>query len=95
MGAIVIRDLPVDVHTSLRRLAAERKLPLEAFVRETLAEIARRKPHGIDFERLTRSRAALGLFEDGPAWTPQLDDPKVSRKVLGLKKAKPRPARKK
>ncbi len=84
MTAIIIRNLPDDVHEALRKLAAERKQPVEAFVRETLSEVARRKRGGIDFEKLARDRAALGFHEDGPAWTPDLDDPALSRKVLGL-----------
>jgi plasmid stability protein len=100
MAAIVIRNLPDDVHEALRRMAAERKQPVEAFVRETLSEVAKRKRGGIDFELLARNRAALGLHEDGPAWTPDLDDPKLSWKVLGMKPPKPlkapkRPKRKK
>jgi plasmid stability protein len=94
MAAIVIRNLPDDVHAALQKLAAERRQPVEAFVRETLSDLARRKRTGIDFEKLARDRAALGLFEDGPGWTPDLDDPALSRKVLGLppirKKRKPK-----
>ena len=88
MAAIVIRNLPADVHAALQKLAAERKQPVEAFVRETLSEVALRKRGGIDFERLARSRAALGLYEDGPGWDPELDDPKLSWKVLGMKPPK-------
>lgn len=95
MGVILVRDIPDDVHDALRRLAAERKQPVETFVRETLSEVARRKRGGIDFEKLARNRAALGLFEDGPEWTPDLDDPKLSRQVLGLERPKARPKRKK
>lgn len=95
MAAIVIRNLPEDVHAALRRLAKERGQPVEAFVRETLSEVARRKRGGIDFEQLARNRAALGLFEDGPPWTPELDDPKLSWKVLGMKPPKGRPKRRK
>jgi plasmid stability protein len=89
MAAIVIRNLPDDVHDALRRLAAERKQPVEAFVRDKLSEFAKGKRGGIDFEKLARSRAALGLYEDGPTWTPDLDDPKLSWKVLGMKPPKP------
>jgi plasmid stability protein len=89
MAAIVIRNLPDDVHDALRRLAAEHKQPVEAFVREALSEVAKRKRSGIDFERLARNRAALGLYEDGPGWSPDLDDPKLSWKVLGMKPPKP------
>ena len=95
MAAIVIRNLPDDVHDALRKLAAERKQPVEAFVRDALRDIARRKPGGIDFEKLTRARAALGLYEDGPVWTPDLDDPKLSWKVLGMNPPQRRAKRKK
>jgi len=95
MAAMVIRNLPDDVHKALRRLAAEREQPVETFVRETLSEVARRKRTGIDFEKLARNRAALGLYEDGPEWTPDLDDPKLSRRVLGLENPKTSPKRKK
>jgi hypothetical protein len=43
-----------------------------------------RRKGGIDFDKLARDRAALGLFEDGPKWTKAMDDPALSRKVLGL-----------
>jgi plasmid stability protein len=93
MATIVIRNLPDDVHDALRRMAADRKQPVEAFVREVLIELARRKHGGIDFERLARNRAALGLYEDGPGWTPDLDDPKLSWKVLGMKPPRTRAKR--
>jgi plasmid stability protein len=95
VAAIVIRNIPDDVHAALQKLAKERGQPVEALARETLSEFALRKRSGIDFERLARNRAALGLYEDGPAWTPELDDPKLSRQVLGLEKTKARPKRKK
>lgn len=88
MAAIVIRNLPDDVHDALRRLAAERHQPLEALVREKLSEFARRPRGGIDFEKLARRRAELGLFEDGPEWTPAMDDPALSWKVLGMRAPK-------
>jgi plasmid stability protein len=95
VAAIVIRNLPDDVHDALRRMAAERQQPLEALVREKLSEFARRPRGGIDFEKLARRRAELGLFEDGPEWTPAMDDPALSRKVLGLSEPKPRKKKKK
>ncbi len=95
MAAIVIRNIRDDVHAALQKLAKERGQPVEALARDTLSEFALRKRTGIDFERLARNRAALGLYEDGPEWTPDLDDPKLSRQVLGLEKAKTRPKRKK
>lgn len=95
MAAIVIRNIPDDVHAALRKLAKDRGQPVEALARDTLSEFALRKRGGIDFERLARNRAALGLYEDGPEWTPDLDDPKLSRQVLGLAKTKARPKRKK
>jgi plasmid stability protein len=84
MAAIIIRNLPEAVHKALRRIAAERSISVEALVRDTLNEFAARKRSGIHFEKLSRDRAALGLHEDGPGWTPDLDDPALSRRVLGL-----------
>ena len=85
MSSIIIRNLPEPVHAALRRLAAERRLSVEALVRDSLTTLARQsRPGGIDFARLARDRAALGLSEDGPAWTEALDDPALSRRVLGL-----------
>jgi len=94
MAALVIRNIREDVHVALKRLAAERGQPVETFVRETLNEVALRKRTGIDFEQLKRNRAALGLFEDGPGWTPALDDPKLSWKVLGMKPPRNSPTKK-
>jgi plasmid stability protein len=94
MAAIIIRNLPDDVHEALRKLAAERKQPVEAFVRDKLSEIATRKKGGIDFDKLARARAALGLYEDGPVWTPDLDEPAVSWKVLGMSPPAPPKRRK-
>jgi hypothetical protein len=37
----------------------------------------------------------LGLYDDGPGWTPDLDDPKLSWKVLGMKPPRRRAKRKK
>ena len=39
MGTIVVKDLPDDVYATLQRLAAERRQPFDAFVRDTLREI--------------------------------------------------------
>jgi plasmid stability protein len=85
MAAITIRNLPEPVHDALRRIAAERHVSVEALARTALADLARQaRSGGIDFARLTRNRAALGLTEDGPEWTESLDDPAFSRRVLGL-----------
>ena len=93
MAALVIRNIREDVHAALKRLAAQRGQPVETFVRETLNEVALRKRTGIDFEQLQRNRVAHGLFEDGPEWTPALDDPKLSWKVLGMKPPKAAPTK--
>ena len=77
MSAITIRNLPEPVHDALRRLAAERHTSVEALARPA-------RCGGIDFEKLARDRAAFGLFDDGPAWTDAMDDPALSRLVLGL-----------
>lgn len=88
MAAIIIRNLPKAVHNALRKIAAERSVSLEALVREALNDFARRKRGGIDFEKLARDRVTAGLYEDGPGWGSDLDDPALSRKVLGLGSAK-------
>jgi plasmid stability protein len=85
MSAITIRNLPEPVHDALRRLAAERHTSVEALARQALTDLAcPARRGGIDFEKLARDRAALGLFEDGPEWTEAMDDPALSRLVLGL-----------
>lgn len=85
MPAITIRNLPDPVHDALRRLAADRHTSVEALVRAALSDLARQaQPAGIDFSKLARDRAALGLIQDGPEWTDALDDPGFSRQVLGL-----------
>jgi plasmid stability protein len=83
--AITIRNLPEPVHDALRRIAAERRMSVEALARAALADLARQaRTGGIDFGKLARDRAALGLAEDGPEWTEALDDAALSRRVLGL-----------
>lgn len=85
MPAIVIRNLPESVHAALRRLASERHISVESLARAALSDLARAAgPVGIDFAQLARDRAALGLSGDGPEWTEALDDPALSRDVLGL-----------
>ena len=85
MSAITIRNLPEPVHDALRRIAAERHTSVEALARQALSDLARpARRGGIDFEKLARDRAAFGLFDDGPAWTDAMDDPALSRLVLGL-----------
>ena len=88
MPAITIRNLPETVHASLRRIAAERRTSVEALARDALSDLARQStPGGIDFGKLARDRAALGLVADGPDWSAALDDPALSRLVLGLEPA--------
>ena len=85
MPAIVIRNLPEPVHAALRRMAIDRRVSVEALARAALSDLARSAaPGGIDFTQLARDRAALGVFDDGPDWTEALDDPALSRDVLGL-----------
>jgi plasmid stability protein len=86
MPSIIIRNLPQPVHDALRRIATDRRTSVEALARDTLSELARQaRPTGIDFAKLARDRAALGIVEDGPDWGEPLDDPALSRRVLGLK----------
>jgi len=85
MAAITIRNLPEPVHDALRRIAADRRMSVEALARSALSELARLAgTGGIDFGKLARDRAALGLTVDAPEWTEALDDPALSRRVLGL-----------
>jgi hypothetical protein len=85
MSAIIVRNLPVPVHDALRRVAAERHASVEAIAREALSAYARlARPGGIDFARLDADRAVAGITGDGPAWTDAMDDPALSRRVLGL-----------
>jgi plasmid stability protein len=85
MAAITIRNLPEPVHNALRRIAAERRMSVEALARSALGDLARHAgTGGIDFGKLARDRATLGLTEDGPEWHEALDDPALSRRVLGL-----------
>jgi plasmid stability protein len=85
MSALVIRNLPEDVHDRLRQLAARQHMSVEAIARQALADLARaQRPVGIDFAALSQHRAALGFSEDGPAWDSAVDDAALSRRVLGL-----------
>ena len=85
MSALVIRNLPENVHATLRRVAAERHTSVEALARQALADLAGAiTVQGVDFAKLSADRAALGFAEDGPAWDGTLDDPAFSRRVLGL-----------
>lgn len=85
MSAIVIRNLPDDVHDALREMARERGQSVESLARQLLADAANdRRPRGIDFEELARRRKELGIEEDWPEWTEDMDDPAFSRRVLGL-----------
>ncbi len=85
MSALTIRNLPEKVHASLRKLAAKRGVSVEALARKALEDVANsERGGGIDFKRLERARAALGLTADGPEWTADLDDAALSRRVLGI-----------
>lgn len=85
MSAIVIRNLPDNVHDRLRAMARDRGQSVEALARELLSKAANDgRPCGIDFERIAEERIALGVAEDGPEWTDDLDDPALSRRLLGL-----------
>jgi plasmid stability protein len=85
MPAITIRNLPQPVQDALRRIAAERRMSVEALARAALGDLASRAhAGGIDFARLARDRAAPGMVEDGSEWTEALDEPDLSRRVLGL-----------
>jgi hypothetical protein len=81
----MVRNIPEKVHNALRKLAKIKGMSVEALARNALEEVARAgRSGGIDFDRLQRDRAAFGLTADGPEWTEALDDPAVSRGVLGL-----------
>jgi plasmid stability protein len=85
LGALVIRNIPDAVHNALRRIAADRHVSVEALVRDSLVVMARQgPPGGIDFQKLERDRVALGLETDAPNWTEAMDDPALSRRVLGV-----------
>jgi plasmid stability protein len=85
LPAITIRNLPEPVHDALRPIAAERRVSVETLARTALADLARQaRTGGIDFAKLARDRASLGLTEDGPEWTEALDAPALSRRALGL-----------
>ena len=85
MSAILVRNLPDDIHDALREIARARGQSVETLARDVLTKAANdKRPCGIDFERIAEERAGLGITEDGPEWTEELDDPALSRRVLGL-----------
>lgn len=85
MSSLVVRNLPENVHANLKRLAKERGKSVEAVARELLAEgSSKAGPFGVDFDRIAEERARLGVTEDGPEWTEAMDDPALSRRLLGL-----------
>jgi plasmid stability protein len=85
VSALTIRNLPDEVHDALRRVAAQRHVSVESLARQALSDLARaHEPAGIDFALLHQHRAALGFAEDGPTWGDELDDPALSRRVLGV-----------
>ncbi len=85
MSALVIRNLSDEVHATLRRVAVERRVSVEALARQALTDLAASShPPGIDFTKLAHDRAAFGFAEDGPVWDDALDDPALSRRVLGM-----------
>jgi len=43
-----------------------------------------RRRGGVDFDRLAKARARLGFSEEGSGWPAALNDPALSRRVLGL-----------
>lgn len=85
MSAIIVRNLSDKIHNSLRKLAAQKGVSVEALARDALEDLAKSgRQGGIDFKRLQRDRTALGLSKDGPDWDAALDDPALSRRVLGV-----------
>ncbi len=47
---ITIRNLPESVHDALRRIAADRRMPVEALARSALGDLARQaREGGVDF----------------------------------------------
>jgi hypothetical protein len=64
-------------------IAAERPVFATALARGALTDPDHRtRGGGIDFGKLARDRATLGLTEDGPDWTEALDDSALGRRVL-------------
>lgn len=85
MSAILIRNLPDDVHDALRKQARAAGRSVESLARETLIKLARNEAKtGIDFARIERTKAELGIEGEWPEWTEEMDDPAFSRRVLGL-----------
>ena len=85
MSAILVRNLSSAVHDALREIARARGLSVETLAREVLTKAANdERPRGIDFERLARHKKTLGIAGGGPEWTAAMDDPGLSRRVLGL-----------
>ncbi|MGJ3231026.1 MAG: FitA-like ribbon-helix-helix domain-containing protein [Oceanicaulis sp.] len=82
MSAITIRNIPDHVHDALRKRAKEEGKSVEALAREALEKLAR---SGDLFEEAEQARKRLGVSDqDWPQWTDELDEPELSRSVLGL-----------
>jgi len=80
MPANTICNIPEDVRDALRKLAKEKHQSVESLFRYAIGDLARGKPRGgIDFEEVRRVREAHGVFEDGPPWTDDLDDPACAK----------------
>ncbi len=60
MGAITVRNLPNDVHTKLRHMAADAKVSVEALVRNVLAEAVA--------QMVLLETGQFGMSEASPQW---------------------------
>ena len=58
MPAILIRNIPEPVQDTLRSIAAERHVSVEALVRETLSAFVDRSHRGTDFSNQQRAWSA-------------------------------------
>jgi hypothetical protein len=80
-SAIELEDR--DIHISVDGLV--KGLLLAILPAKATADLARQAhAGGIDFDKLARDRAALGLTDDGSAWSEALDNSALSRRLLGL-----------
>ncbi len=77
--------MPRDEQTISSAINAPLAIPVSAITIRNLPEPAQRTGKGgIDFEKLAHDKAALGIAKGGPVWTEAMDDPALSRRVLGL-----------
>lgn len=81
---LALRDAKARLSELVAAVEAGERVVITKHGRPSVELVRFRRRGGVDFAKLAKARTRIGVEGEGAGWPSNLDDPSLSRRVLGL-----------